>query len=137
MSRIDYGTLFVRAYTLMIALACGLGAVILTSGHERFSTPSFRGARDLVAWLPGEAHYYWGGLFLVYGLILIGALGRPIAVHALRFGMVIYLFFAITFFLSLLAESKAGLTGCVAYMTFFGFHAVLSDHLSHRSWTDC
>lgn len=123
----------------MIALAVGLGTVILVGGAERFSGPNFNGAHALTDWLPlFPAHVYWGSLFMLYGGALILSLGRTIAVHTLRFGMVVYLFFAVSFAMSLHSEPKAALTAVVAYTIFFGIHTFLSDHLAHHHvWAEC
>lgn len=133
-TRIEFSTLFVRLYVLMVALAFGLGAAFLLGKTERFSEPSLAGMRNLVGWLPVAPHILWGAVFLVFGLSLIGALGRSVAVHVLRGGMVIYLFMVTGLVMAPFEEPKASLTGIVVYMGMFGCHAVLADHLAHRGW---
>lgn len=139
--------LFVRFYTLAAGLAFGLAGAFALGGASRFAGPSFEGARDLVSWLPGHPHLWWGALFAVYGVALVASLGRAIAVHVLRFGVVVYLFLTVSFVSSVVFERaavlqdgsivRAALSGIVAYGTFTVFHLTLSDHLTHRGWEGC
>lgn len=126
--------LLVRSYVLLAALSCGVGGVILAGGAERFSGPSFEGPRDLVAWLPLDAWVWWGTLFMAHGVALALALKRPLAVHMLRFGMVVYAFLAITFAASVFQEPAAAATGVIAYTGFAALALFASDHLEHHGW---
>lgn len=136
--RPEFGSLHVRIYVILAALSCGLGGVILTGQEQRFSAPTFAQARALVEWWPFAPPWaLWGTMFVLYGTALALAFGRPIAVHVVRFGMVPYLFFTITILFSGFADIRASLTGVVAYSTFFALHAVVADHLAHRSWAGC
>lgn len=127
--------LFMRIYVLMAALSCGVGAVILTGGASRFSGPGFRGPRDLVAWLPFfDAWVYWGALFALHGIALALSMKRSIAVHTLRFGMVVYVFLAITFVVSVFKEPTAAAVGSVAYFVFAILALFMSDHLERFGW---
>lgn len=126
--------LFVRFYALGIALAIGLGTAMLAGGPERFATPSFESAVRLVAWMPGPPNVPWACVFLIYGTALVFVLGKPIAVHVLRFGIAVYLFFVTTFIWSLFINTKASLAGLVIYSAFATGHLFLSDHLSQKGW---
>lgn len=129
--------LFFRTYVLLSCLGCGMGGVILTGGAARFSGPAFRGPRDLVDWLPiFDAWVYWGVLFVLYGLALGIAMKRSIAVHVLRFGMVVYTFLSLTFMLSVLQEPTVAATGCVAYLIFAVLSLFMSDHLETFGWEE-
>lgn len=134
-SSVDYHDLFVRVYGLMIGLSFGLGAVILSGGPRRFNNPTFEGPRDLVAWLPLMPPYaWWGVMFLVYGTVLAVCIGRMVAVHVLRFGIVVFAFLTIAFLSSVLQSPVAVMTGVVAYLVFALLFAVLQDHLSASGW---
>lgn len=127
--------LFIRMYAVTVLLAAGLGAVVLYGREERFSGPAFAGPRDFVEWVPVLAPYQvWAGAFLIYGLLLVAALGRAYAVHVLRVGMILYFFFSLSFALSVLSNPVAAATGVVAYLCFFLIHLFLSDHLSATGW---
>ena len=132
--RLSTDSLFVRFYALCACLGIGLGGVILSGGEARFSGPSFKGPTALVAWAPLPAHWIWGVFFLAYGLILVGTLGRPAAVHVLRVGIILYTFLAISFIGSVTFDPRASLTGFVAYLGFAVAHLYLSDHLHARGW---
>lgn len=140
--------LFVRLYVLMAGLGFALGGAFALGGSQRFASPAFEGARDLVAFLPGQAHVWWGGLFIFYGVLLVAALGRRVAaIHVLRFGVVVYLFLTTSFISSVVFERslvladgsvvKAALSGIVAYGSFAIAHLILSDHLTHKGWEGC
>lgn len=134
--RPDYNKLFVRLYTLCACLAIGLAFAVTAGGEKRFSGPSFNGPRALVEyWVPpGYAHWVWGLMFLCHGLWLVFAMGRRMAVHALRFGIVTYTFLALSFGGSVASTPTAAGTGVVAYLIFAAIHLYLSDHLTSRGW---
>lgn len=134
-SRIDFHSLFVRAYTLMVGLCFGLGAVVLTGGEPRFSAPSFTGPKALVGWLPFLPPYaWWGALFILHGIVLVLSLGRSYAVHVLRFGIVVFWFLSFAFVVSAVREPTAGIMAVVAYAVFGALFLFLSDHLSAHGW---
>lgn len=132
--RLVHDTLFVRFYALCACLGIGLGVAILSGGTARFSGPSWKGPEALVTWIPVPAHWIWGGIFLIYGLTVVGVLGRTVSVHILRLGIVLYFFLAISFIGSVAIDPRASITGFVAYFAFAVVHLYLSDHLAHRGW---
>lgn len=135
-AQINPSTIAVRMYTLLVGLALGLGGVILLGGHDRFAGESFHGARMLVEWVPVAPPWVlWGSLFIAYGLSLAWSMGRDIGVHALRFGVVVYMFLVISFLESLFPEPTAALTAVVAYTTFALIHGVLSVHVEKYGWS--
>lgn len=136
-ARTDYGSLFVRLYILLIALAAGLAAAVWIGGSERFSGPSFAGPRHLVAWIPVDSSVLWGTLFFLHGMWLTFSLGRKMAIHAMRFGIVVYLFFAVSLITSVLREPVAAMTGVVVYTVVALWHLLMSDHLVHLGWERC
>ncbi len=127
-------TLLIQMYMLKVALAFGLGGVVLMGGSGRFSNTTFGGPRDLVDWTGIPAHVIWGLMFLALGTGLIWSVGKPAAVHFLRFGMVVYVFLVITFVVSVVNSPTAALTGVVAYGVFATAHALLSTHLAAYGW---
>lgn len=135
--QMNFQSLFFRMYVLMACLGIGLGMAILAGGADRFSGPSLTGPRNLVSWTGLEPHLVWGSAFLIYGLILVFALGRQVAVWALRGGVALYLFFVISFATSIVVEPRASITGLVAYGVFSLIHLYLSDHLHNRRWEGC
>lgn len=126
--------LFVRLYCTLVVLATGLGVVVLFGGENRFSAPGFAGARALVSFVPVKPYVAWGLIFLAYGLALLAALGKRAAVHVLRFGMMLYIFFAIGLLKSVLDSPITAATGVVVYGCCMLFHAFLSDYLDHNGW---
>lgn len=135
-SGIDFHTLFVRTYSLMIGLQFGLGAVMIAGGRERFSAPSFDGPRDLVAALPYfPPHVYWGLLFLLHGAALVLTMGRRGAIHVLRFGLVVCMFLTIAFLISVFTNPVAALVWVVTYAALGVLFLLLADHLHDRGWT--
>lgn len=127
-------TLLLQIYSLKIALAFGLGAVILAGGDQRFNNPSFQSPRDLVSWTGLDARVVWGILFLALGAALVFTIGMRLAVHVLRFGMVVYMFLVVGFIVSVINSPAASLTGIVAYGTFGIAHALVSVHLDKYGW---
>lgn len=131
-------TLFFRFYVLVVGLAFGLGAVFYIGGVPRFSGPSFVGARDLVGWVPYlRPHEVFGLIFLIFGLMLVGGLGRVWAVHVLRFGVALYLFFVVSLAHSAFSDGHVPFTGIVVYTACALAHLLLSDHLHARGWEGC
>lgn len=133
---LHYNTLFIRLYVTLLAVAVGLG-VAFGSSAIRFAGPSFKGAVNLVTWLPFPPHLIWGGLFLTYGTTLLLLLGRMAAIHALRAGVVLYLFLATSFVHSMFLQPMAAASGVVVYTGIAVIHAFLSDHLTHQGWEGC
>lgn len=130
-----YRALFVRFYALMACIAIGLGIAFFVGGEVRFSGHGFVGAHDLVAWLPIPAYLSWAALFLIYGLGLVAALGKKdLAIHLLRFGVVIYLFLVTSFVRSAMLDPVAALSGIVIYTATAVAHLFLSDHLTQLGW---
>lgn len=135
--RPSYSKLFVRIYCLCACLAIGLAVAIGYGGEPRFSAPSFRTPRALLAWTGLPPHYVWASVFLVYGLLLILALGRHLAVHVLRVGIALYTFWALSFGGSAALDARVSVTGLVSYGVIAGLHLYLSDHLYCRGWERC
>ncbi len=128
-------TLFSRLYVLMACISCGAGAVILGGGAPRFSGDEFKGARDLVNWMPFfDSWVYWGALFLLHGLGVGYSLQRPIAKHVLRFGIVVYTFLAFTLVYSLTQGPTVAAFGCVLCFGIAVLALFLSDHLEQHGW---
>lgn len=127
-------TLLIQMYSLKVALAFGLGAVVLAGGDERFSGPTFRGPKNLFAWTDLNPRLVWGMIFLCLGAGLVWAIGKPVAIQVLRFGLVVYCFLVVTFLWSAFQSPTAALTGVVAYGTFAAAHALLSVHLDAYGW---
>lgn len=127
-------TLLLQMYSLKVALACGLGAVILAGGDERFSAPALGSAKDLVAWTGANPRIVWGLLFLAIGVALIWALGKRVAIHILRFGLVVYMFFVVGLAISVFRDPAAGLMGIVVFTVLGAAHALLSVHLEKYGW---
>jgi len=130
------GLFAVRFYVLGTCLAIGLAVAIVGGGDARFSAPSFDGPRGLVSWTGFDPHLVWGAAFLAYGIVLVGGLGRTWAIHALRFGLVLYWFLAISFTGSLFTQPTASATGLVAYACIGVAHALLADHFHAYGWDD-
>lgn len=127
--------LFVRIYCTIVALATGLGIVVLLGGAERFSSPGLSGPRDLVGWIPGmEPYGVWGLIFLGYGVLLLLHLGRSAAVHTLRLGMILYVFFAMSLAKSVIDSPITAATGVVVYTFCMMLHAYLADYLHNHGW---
>jgi hypothetical protein len=127
-------TLLIQMYSLKVALAFGLSAVIVAGGEERFSGDAFKGPRALVAWLPVEPYMPWATLFLLLGAALVYGIGKPVAIHVLRFGMVVYVFLLIAFACSAFQDPTVAFTGCVAYTVFAAAHLLVSAHLDTYGW---
>lgn len=135
---VPYSSLFVRVYILLVSLAFGLAVAVWVGGEQRFSGPSFAGARALVEWIPFlDPSWAWGGLFFAHGAWLVFSLGRVVAIHALRFGIVVYFFFVVTLISSVISQPLAALTGIVVYSAVAALHAFMADHLAHRGWERC
>lgn len=129
------GLFAVRFYVLAAGLGIGLGAATLVGGEARFSEPSYSGPAGLVLWTGIPAHWVWGAIFLTYGIILVLAFGRhTTSIHALRFGVVLYFFLAVSFVGSAALDARASLTGIIVYTVFAMAHAFLSDHFHSRGW---
>jgi hypothetical protein len=135
MRRVTSGGLFaVRFYVLLTCLSIALGVVVSLGGAERFSEPSFDGPRAIVQWMPIEEHYVWGAMLLVFSLALVGALGRGVAIHVLRVGLVVYFFLAAGFIGSAIVEPTASLILSVVFLGIGTAHALLADHFDARGW---
>lgn len=139
--RLFHDTLTARVYMLMVGVSFGLGAVVLGGDPRRFSGPSFEGPRHLVQWVPGwEPHQLWGALFLLHAIIMVALWGRTTAVHALRFGMVVFWFLAIAFATSVAtvemvrSQPAPALTAVVMYTGWGTLYLLVSDYLSDRGW---
>lgn len=136
-SRARPEALLVQLYCLDIAAAAALGVVLLISGERQFSGPAFVSAQDLVGWLPGQSHVIWGCLFIALATLLLGCIGhqKP-SVHALRFGMVIYVFLAVACLVAILFRDvdEAGSFITIASLIFATNHLVLSVHLDGYGW---
>lgn len=135
--RPNYNSLFVRVYALMACLGIGLGVAVAVGGDDRFSEPSFTTPRALVSWLPIAPHWVWGLMFIVFGTVLVITLGRRIAVHVLRFGIVVYLFLATSFAGSVQVDARASFVGIVFCSGLAVLHLLLSDHLTSKGWERC
>lgn len=132
---LSLATLLIQMYSLMIALAFGLGVVILTGGDGRFSGTALSGARDLANWVPIlEPQEVWGALFLLLSFALVWGIGKRAAIHILRFALVVYLFLAIAFLNSSGTDPTVALTAVVAYVTFGIAHALISVELDLHGW---
>lgn len=135
--RPNYSSLFVRVYALMACLGIGLGVAIAAGGEQRFEGPMFEAPRNLVAWLPIQPYWSWALLFSAYGLTLVGTLGRRMAVHTLRFGIVVYFFAASCFAGSMQIDPRASAVGLVFTVFAAALHLFTSDHLTKRGWERC
>lgn len=125
--------ILLQTYMLMVALSFGLGGVIIAGGEQRFSGPSFKGARDLVSWA-GDPHLLWGAMFILLGALLVWGVGKRMAIHFLRFGLVVFVFLALSFVRSISVSPAVALTGIVAYAIFGALHLALSLHLDKHGW---
>lgn len=132
-----HGGLFVKVYMLMVALAGGLASAFLVGGEARFAGPSFATPRALVQWLPIDAYLVWGIGALAYAVCLILTLGRPLAIHVLRAGIILYFLLALSFAGSVVVDAKAAASGFTTYFVIATLHLVLQDHLSSRGWERC
>lgn len=115
----------VQVYSILIALAVGLGVAILAGGAERFASPGLNGPRNLLGWLPGPAYAAWGIAFLIYGMALIVGLSRTrgTASAIVWVGVAIYLFWAFGLLGSVLNDPQVAGTGVVAYSAAAALHA--------------
>lgn len=130
-------SLFVKCYVLMVALAMGLGGVILAGGRERFTADdTWSSARALVGWLPVAPYMVWGVLFFIGGIAMVATMGRSSAVLALRVGLVIYVFLALALGVAAASHSDVSWAHSVIYGVAGILHLTLSDHLARRGWTE-
>lgn len=129
--------LLFQVYSLMVASAIGLSAVIFTSGFfgsDVFRGGELRGPRDLVQWIPYTTpEALWGILFLAIGALLIWGIQKSWTIHVLRFSLVVYLFLSISFVTSV-GTSAISLMAAVFALIHALLHLVLSVRIDVYGW---
>ena len=126
-------TFFVRVYCLAAAWSFALGLISLLGGAGRFLVPDLAGPRELVMWLPIAPHATWGVIFLVAGVGMLAALGRPWAAPLLFANLVTYTFFSIGLVRSHPAMDR-NLFDMTSYFVAMILSLVLLLHLNRRGW---
>lgn len=119
---------------LLSVLAVGVGITILLGGENEFSSPAFTGPKNFVEWTQIPAFVVWGCVYLFYGSLLIVSVGKTVAIHVLRAGMIVYGFFGISFTSSLLSSPDASGIFVVLFVVLFALHALLADYLAEHGW---
>lgn len=128
----------------LAAFHISVGAAILAGGRERFSGPSYAGARQLsaVVGVPyGCAWLTWGSLLATVGVVVlftwpwIELKHARVATCAVLFGAAPMLFFTLGFVASLRLSEVASSSGIGAYgiLALFHIHTAVKM-IRHGSW---
>lgn len=136
-AHLDFRLLFVRLYVLLTGLTLCCGGVVLAGGETRFSGPAYDTPRALAkAFLPDfmPPYQWWGVLFLLLGAALALSTGHMIAVHVLRFGIVVNWFLALGLAGSAWHNATVGLLGMMMFVGAGGLYLIMADHLYTRRW---
>lgn len=128
----------------LAAFHVSVGAAILAGGEDRFSGPSFAGARQLVQVLcvdPCWAWALWGSVLLSVGLIVLFAWPwlelrhARVATFAVLFGAAPMVFVVLGFVASLGLSEVASSSGVGAYgsLALFHLHTAVKM-IRHGAW---
>ena len=121
---------------LGILFAFALSAIYLLSGLDRFTSPAFDAARDIVQPGVGEPMRLWGMLFLMLAIAQVLAIRTSLNVLwlLLRGAATVYVFYAVLFGVSALRDDHASFGGLVLYTYVAAMHLACAQtiKLIHR-----